>query len=130
MRVLLDTHTWLWWLSAPQQLNADTRALIADRANQLLLSVASTWEIAIKVSIGKLHLPGPLATFLPEQLRQDEIEVLGIDINHTFRVASLPHHHRDPFDRMLVAQALVESLPLVTADPLLRPYGATLIWAD
>jgi PIN domain nuclease of toxin-antitoxin system len=129
VRLLLDTHAWIWWLSAPDQLNAAARSLLADGANQLILSVASVWEIAIKVSIGKLQLPGPIDTFIPEQIRLDRIELLAVALPHSLRVASLPHHHRDPFDRMLVAQAMVESLPILTADPLLRPYGTDLIWA-
>jgi PIN domain nuclease of toxin-antitoxin system len=129
VRVLLDTHTWLWWLSTPELLNDSARAILGDRQNQLVLSTASAWEIAIKVSIGKLELPGPIDTFMTEQLRLDAIEVLGIELRHILHVVTLPHHHRDPFDRMLVAQAMVESLPVLTADSLLRPYGAALIWA-
>ena len=110
-------------------LNAHARSLLADRGNQLVLSVASTWEIAIKVSIGKLQLPGPVETFIPEQVRQDDTQILPVELRHTLHLVNLPHHHRDPFDRMLVAQAMVESLPLLTADPLLRPYGAPMVWA-
>lgn len=129
MRVLLDTHTWLWWLSTPELLNDSARSILGDRQNQLVLSIASAWEIAIKVSIGKLELPGPMDAFMSEQIQLDAIDVLGIELRHILRVVTLPHYHRDPFDRMLIAQAMVESLPVLTADSLLRPYGAALIWA-
>lgn len=105
MRVLLDTHVWIWWLSTPGQLNKEARTLLADPANQLVLSVASAWEIAIKVSIGKLQLPGPIETFVPEQIRQDGIELLPIELRHTLYLPRLPQHHRDPFDRILVARS-------------------------
>lgn len=129
MRFLLDTHVWIWWLGSPELLSAQTRAILADPESELSLSAASVWEMAIKVSIGKLQLPGPIDVFVPGQLSQDGIQLLPVQLSHALKVASLPHHHRDPFDRMLLAQAEVESLALITADPLLKPYGVRLVWA-
>src|SRR4051812_41279294 len=113
MRLLLDTHTLLWFLSDDPQLSPTAREHMEDPGNELFLSLASVWEIAIKVSIGKLALESPLEPFLPDQLHENDIQLLPISMAHTLRVASLPFHHRDPFDRLLVAQSLAEDLPVI-----------------
>lgn len=126
MRFLLDTHVWLWTLTAPQRLPPDTRSLLQDPVNQLVLSAASTWEIAVKYRLGKLPLPEPPARFIPPRLVRDGITELPIQHHHTLAVADLPQHHNDPFDRLLIVQAQIERLTLVSADQKLASYQLDL----
>lgn len=128
MRALLDTHSFLWFVSADPKLSSKAEGLISEGANELLLSVASVWEVAIKVSLGRLPLAAPVHEFIPEQLRRNWIDLLPIEASHTFEVARLPFHHRDPFDRLLIAQALVENLPIVSADSAFDDYKVERIW--
>jgi PIN domain nuclease of toxin-antitoxin system len=128
MNLLLDTHTFLWFIAGSENLSPKSRKLIENEANRVFLSAASLWEIAIKVSLGKLTLSEPFETLVPAQLEMNSIELLGISVSHTSRVASLPFHHRDPFDRLLVAQALTEEIPIVSADEKLDAYGVTRLW--
>ncbi len=123
MRFLLDTHAWLWSVAAPERLSSAARALLEDERNELVVSIASFWEVAIKHSIGKLVLPEPPGTYLPKLRDAADVEVLGIDLRHVIEVAGLEWLHRDPFDRMLVAQARVEHLTVMTADAQLAAYG-------
>ena len=116
MRALLDTQAFLWWVDDPSRLSRRARATIVSPENEVFLSIVSCWEIAIKVSLGKLRLKTTPDRFLPEQLAANAFGLLGLELNHVCRVASLPFHHRDPFDRLLVAQAHEESLTLVSAD--------------
>jgi PIN domain nuclease of toxin-antitoxin system len=102
--------------------------LLSDDNNQLYLSMASIWEIAVKVSIGKLNLSQPLETFLANQLETNNVNLLNITLPHAVRVATLPLHHRDPFDRLLVAQSLVEDLPLLSKDDMFDAYGVVRLW--
>lgn len=127
-RFLLDTHTFLWMTMAPDRLGTFARRHIEDPASQVLLSVASVWEITTKASLGKLELPGSVASFLDEQLAATRTSVLPITLQHAVRTADLPCHHRDPFDRLLVAQALYEKLPLLSGDPALDDYEVERIW--
>lgn len=129
MRALLDTHVWLWSLTEPNRLNAGARALFTDPGNELLLSAASAWEIAIKFSLGKLPLPEPPAQYVASRMAAQRITPLPISHAHALAVASLPPHHSDPFDRLLVAQSQIEGCHLVTADPRLKPYSFLSIWA-
>lgn len=129
MRVLLDTHALLWWVGDPQQLEAGARALIASRDAELLWSAASTWELGIKMALGKLRLPESLDRFVHRQIREQSLVGLPIYHDHAVRAAELPPIHRDPFDRMLVAQALVEDVPLLTRDVTLAGYGVECIRA-
>jgi PIN domain nuclease of toxin-antitoxin system len=128
MKLLLDTHTFLWFISGSEQLSPIARSLIEDSANQSVLSIASVWEMAIKVSLGKLTLGKAFEVLIPQQLQLNGITLLGIDLRHTAQVASLPFHHRDPFDRLLIAQAKIEQLPLVSSDSVLDAYAVTRLW--
>lgn len=128
MRVLLDTHIWLWMLTEPDRLG-DARPILGNARNDLLLSAASSWEIAIKYALGRLPLPEAPEGYVPSRIRSSGVTPLAVEHAHALAVASLPTHHRDPFDRLLVAQALLEGVPLVTADPALKPYGIELIQA-
>jgi PIN domain nuclease of toxin-antitoxin system len=128
MRLLLDTHTFLWWVQDARELSARARAAIADPDNECLLSLASCWEIAIKLSLEKLKLPTRIERFIPEQLAANGFRQLEIGFRHVARVATLPFHHRDPFDRLLAAQALVDVLTIVSIDPVFRRYGVKRVW--
>ena len=128
MNLLLDTHSFIWFVAGSTRLSASAREIMDVPANRLWLSVASLWEMAIKVSLGKLKLGQPLDKFLPEQLRVNSVELLGITLDHTLALAALPFHHRDPFDRLLIAQALVEGLPVISVDPAFDAYGVNRVW--
>jgi PIN domain nuclease of toxin-antitoxin system len=127
MKVLLDTHTFLWWITDDPQLSMGARETMEDPDNELFLSAASGWEIAIKARLGKLKLPDDLQGFVSEQLRINAIQVLPIQMAHALRVYTLPDHHRDPFDRLLVAQSQLEQLPILTDDPQIAQYSVTVI---
>jgi PIN domain nuclease of toxin-antitoxin system len=126
--VLLDTHVFLWWINDDPRLSGRAREVISDGGNDLLFSAASGWEIAIKAGFGKLKVSGDLGAYLTGQLSENSVQVLPVYLSHTLRVADLPHHHRDPFDRLLVAQALVEKLPLMSADPEISRYPVETVW--
>ena len=126
--VLLDTHVFLWWVDDAAALSKRARTAIADPANSCRLSLASCWEMAIKISLGKLKLPSPIERFVPEQLAANGFALLDIDFGDVARVARLPFHHRDPFDRLLAAQALDGALAIVSADTVFRKYGVKRIW--
>jgi PIN domain nuclease of toxin-antitoxin system len=128
MRLLLDTHTFLWWVADAPELSAAAKEAIREPDAGCWLSLASCWEMAIKQSLGKLRLPAPLPRFVPEQLAANRFQQLGIEFRHVARVASLPLHHRDPFDRLLIAQADAEDLVLVSADPAFDAYGVERLW--
>lgn len=128
MTLLLDTHAFLWWVEGAPALGRRARAAVSNPDNEVFLSVASCWELAIKLSLGKLRLTQSLERFIPEQLTRNGFALLGIEFRHVARVADLPFHHRDPFDRVLVAQALVDELAIVSADGVFRKYGVTVVW--
>ena len=123
MRLLIDTQCWLWMHLAPERFSDGTRALLLRTDTDVLLSVASIWEIVIKHSLGKLRLPEPVDRWIPSRIQLGETTVLAIEPAHALRVAGLPPAHRDPFDRMIVAQALVEDVPVLTADEVFAQYG-------
>jgi len=129
MRLLLDTHAWLWAQSQPGRLNERCRNLIADADETLLFSAASSWEIGIKFAVKKLDLPEPPALFVPKRLAQMGVTPLPVEHGHALHVAELPLHHRDPFDRLLIAQARLERATLVTADPRFLLYDVDVLWA-
>jgi len=128
VKLLLDTHTFIWWDTDPARLSLAALALCSDPANLLVLSVASLWEIQIKRQLGKLDLRLPLAGIVAQQRETNGMIILPIVQAHVLALEDLPPHHRDPFDRLLVAQALVEGATLVSADPVLKSYPAEVRW--
>ena len=127
MRLLLDTQVWLWMVATPERLAPPARALVTAADNELLFSAASAWEIAIKHALGKLTTPEPPDVFVPRLMAQLGITPLPVLHRHALHVATLPPRHRDPFDRLLVAQAQVEDVPILTADPAFERYDVDLI---
>lgn len=128
MDLLLDTHSILWYAFGSAKLSSKAKALIDDPANEKFLSIASPWEVGIKVSSGKLTVAKPVDAFFDDQIRLLSLQLLPISLAHVARISGLPFHHRDPFDRMLVAQSLTEGIPLVSADPVLDTYGIARLW--
>jgi PIN domain nuclease of toxin-antitoxin system len=128
VRLLLDTHTFLWFVNGDAKLSAHARTLIEDMTNERLFSIASIWEMAIKVSTGRLSFTSPFDTFVAEQTERNRIDLLPITIAHTSQTIDLPYHHRDPFDRLLIAQAIVERMPLVSIDTAFDDYPITRLW--
>ena len=128
MRALLDTHAFLWWITDHAQLSPRATAFIQAGTNELLLSAASGWELAVKTQLGRLQWSEPPERFIPKQMALNSIAPLPIALHHALHVRTLPGLHRDPFDRMLVAQAQVERLSIVTADPLVAQYQVKTIW--
>ena len=124
--VLLDTHALLWWIADDPQLSVKARKAIT--GGRCRFSLASCWETAIKASLGRLKLDRPLAQFFQEELTANGIKLLAIDFRHVMRVERLPFHHRDPFDRVLIAQALEEDFALVSKDERFDAYGVNRIW--
>lgn len=129
MRLLLDTECWLWSVREPDRLNQRAQELIDDSATELYLSVASIWEITIKNQIGKLPLPKAPEDYIPELLQLQRTKTLVIKPSHIYHLPRLPLLHRDPFDRLLIGQALTEDLTLLTGDKLIRQYKPPMIWA-
>ncbi len=129
MRLLLDTHVLLWFVSDLGKLQPGVREVIEDAGNDVFVSVVSAWEIAIKQSVGKLDLPEPAEAWVPMVLKTSELEVLDVDLRSTLRTRALPFHHRDPFDRLLVAQALEHGLTFCSRDAHLGAYGIPIIAA-
>ncbi len=128
MTLLLDTHAFLWFVWDDPQLSATAKAAIEDPSNRKLVSVASCWEIAIKAGSGKLTLDAPAAVFIPRELARNAFDLLEITLVHATAVESLPQHHKDPFDRLLIAQAQIEGIPIVSVDTAFDAYGIRRIW--
>jgi PIN domain nuclease of toxin-antitoxin system len=128
MILLLDTHTLLWFLRDDPLLSAMAKALIEDPSHRKFVSVASCWEIAIKVGLGKMQLTEPSRTLLGRELPANNLDLLSISLEHATEVERLAHHHKDPFDRLLIAQAMVEGIPIVSVDPAFDPYPVRRIW--
>ena len=127
MKFLLDTNCWLWLQTAPSRFNADLLGTLADHTSQRYLSSASVWEIAIKYAIGKLPLPQPPAIYIPDRMRINQAHELAITHLHAVTVAGLPPHHRDPFDRILIAQAQLEGMTLITSDTSIEQYDVSTV---
>jgi PIN domain nuclease of toxin-antitoxin system len=128
MRVLLDISSFLWFVAGSDRLSREAREIMEDFDNELVISVASLWEIAIKVSIGKLELLRQFDLFIPEKLEENEIEILHVTFCHLSEMIKLPFHHRDPFDRLIIAQSVSENLPLIASDRIFREYSIDIIW--
>jgi PIN domain nuclease of toxin-antitoxin system len=126
MKVLLDTHTFLWALSDPNRLSARAREAIA--SSQRFWSVASIWEVLIKVQSGKLPMPLPASDYLTSKMSANGVKALPVRLDHVLRVGELPMHHRDPFDRILIAQSQQEKMPVVTSDAIFARYPIEVIW--
>lgn len=128
MKLLLDTHAFIWWDSDPARLPPQVLALCQDPRNMLLLSVVSVWEMQIKLQLGKLRLALPLREIVEAQRQMNNVEILPITLEHVLALENLPVHHRDPFDRLLIAQAVVEEVALVSADPNIARYAVQVVW--
>jgi PIN domain nuclease of toxin-antitoxin system len=128
VKLLLDTHTFIWWDSEPDRLSPQALALCQDRRNILLLSVVSVWEMQIKLQLGKLRLALPLKEIIETQQQTNNIEILPVTLAHVLALENLPVHHKDPFDRLLVAQAMVEGAALVSGDPNIARYAVQIVW--
>ena len=128
MNLLLDTHAFLWFVNADAQLSKTTKTLIEDPGNRKWISIATCWEICIKSGLGKLKLGEKAATFLPRELTTNHFDLLEITLAHAIHVESLPHFHKDPFDRLLIAQSVVESIAIVSNEIQLDAYGITRFW--
>ncbi len=128
MKVLLDTHAFIWWDDDHTQLSSRALAICQDRENTILLSIASVWEMQIKIQLGKLKFSLPVEDKIQRQQEMNGLEILSISLKHVFTLDQLPHHHRDPFDRLLMAQCINEGIPMISYDSLLQPYPVQIIW--
>jgi PIN domain nuclease of toxin-antitoxin system len=126
--LILDTHVFLWWAEDSPRLSARARAVLSDGSTRPYWSVASTWELSIKVGLGRLRLPEPVLDYVLTRTARHGIDSLAVEHSHAARVAELPQHHDDPFDRLLIAQAIVEDVPVVTADPRFHDYAVRVVW--
>ena len=128
MNILLDTHAFLWFVADDLRLSNKARVLIESDESQPFLSIASLWEMAIKISLGKLKLEEPFENFIPQQLALNGIGILNLSLEHTAAISTLPFHHRDPFDRLIIVQARIENMPLVSIDPAFDAYQIERVW--
>jgi PIN domain nuclease of toxin-antitoxin system len=128
MKFIADTHAFIWFITDSPQLSAKAKELFESSDSERLFSMASIWEIAIKASLGKLSFKKPLNEFLPEQIAANSIQLLNISLSHALRIEKLPFYHRDPFDRMIIAQSLTESLPVLSKDITFDTYGIKRVW--
>ena len=130
MNLLLDTQVFLWWIDDDRRLGTGARAAIEDAGNRVVFSVVSAWEIAIKAGLGRLRTPPDLGAFLADQIAINGFHVLPVELVHAIKVRDLDNHHRDPFDRLLVAQAIAEDLTMVTSDSVVSRYPVTTLAAE
>lgn len=128
MRAMLDTHAFLWFVLNDPKLSTDARVTIEDASHEIFISPANSWEIAIKISCGKYHLKDSYEAFWQKGMNENNIALLPIALRHTAQLLSMPHHHKDPFDRLLIAQALAEKIPLIGSDGRFDAYGIQRIW--
>ena len=127
MKLLLDTHIFIWWADQPERLSPSTLSALEDEANELLLSVASVWEMQIKIQLGKLKLSLPLKELVKNQQETNDLTVSPVALTHVLALDALPYHHKDPFDRLLIAQGIEEGLTIVTADSQFSAYSVKLL---
>lgn len=128
MKLLLDTHIFIWWASEPERLSEKVLNLCEDSTNNLILSVVSVWEMQIKLQLGKIKLHMPLQDLIESQQQTNNIRIFPIELRHVLALENLPAYHKDPFDRLLIAQANVENLFLITKDPVFSEYPVKLVW--
>ncbi|MDZ8259958.1 type II toxin-antitoxin system VapC family toxin [Nostoc sp. ChiQUE01b] len=128
MRILLDTHTLIWFFQGHKSFSDKMRLLIEDQNNEKLISIASVWEMSIKQSIGKLSFSLPIKTFIEQQIAFNDFKLLNINLDHIDVITTLPLQHRDPFDRILIAQAMVEKIPIISIDIAFDAYLITRLW--
>jgi PIN domain nuclease of toxin-antitoxin system len=128
MNFILDTHTLIWWSIDPIRLSPQARNLLDDESNTLFLSIISVWEIQIKLQIGKLSLQMPLSELIKDHQETNDLQLLTIELTHIYALTNLPNHHRDPFDRLLIAQAIVEQVPIVSIDSAFDGYAIQRLW--
>ncbi len=128
MKALLDTNAFLWFISGSDRLTKNARNYITDFNNDLVLSAASLWDIAIKTSLGKLELLKPFDQLIPTQLEKNAIDILPIELNHISEIINLEFHHKDPFDRLIIAQGITEQIPVITNDAMFGKYPVKIIW--
>jgi PIN domain nuclease of toxin-antitoxin system len=128
MRYLLDTHAFIWWDNRRSQLSPKAPALCEDLENDIYLSIVSVWKLQIKLLLGKLTLPPPLEKTIEQQIAQNGLRILPLQLNHVYSIAHLPDLHKDPFDRLLLAQVLAEGLQFITADTEIKRYPVPTIW--
>jgi PIN domain nuclease of toxin-antitoxin system len=128
MRILIDTHVFIWWTSDSQKLSPRVYNLLTNPNTEALLSIISIWEMQIKLSLGKLQLKVSLPELVDDEIKRNRIELLQLDISHIYALSSLPQHHRDPFDRLLIAQSMSEGLEIVSVDENFDAYGVQRFW--
>ena len=128
MNLLLDTHVFIWWASEPTKLSSKVLELFEDTDNILVLSVASVWEMQIKMQLGKLDLNMPIEDLIESQQQANDIRILPVNLHHVYSLSTLPPHHNDPFDRLLIAQSNSEGFTLVSKDQKLKTYASNIIW--
>ena len=129
MRYLLDTGAWLWSVFEPERMSAEAHEVFGDRSQEVFLSAATSWEVAIKVAAGKLSLPEPPVSYVPSRMASQGLRPLIISHQHALAIWEMPLHHRDPFDRLLIAQARLEEMVLITNDSVFRRYPVNVLWA-
>jgi PIN domain nuclease of toxin-antitoxin system len=128
MKLLLDTHTFIWWANEPEKLSPKALAACQNDSNTLLLSVVSVWEMQIKMQLGKLKISRPIEELIKTQQQTNGLQILSVELAHVLSLSNLPSHHKDPFDRLLIAQANVEGATLVSMDPAFSSYGVKVLW--
>jgi PIN domain nuclease of toxin-antitoxin system len=128
MRILIDTHVFIWWTSDSQKLSSGVYNLLVDSNTDVILSIVSIWEMQIKLSLGKLQFKMPLPELVEDEIKRNRIELLQLDVSHIYTLSNLPLHHRDPFDRLLIAQSMSEKLEIVSVDEKFDMYGVQRFW--
>lgn len=128
MQFLLDTHTFIWWSISPEKLSLTVQSLLFDQNNPLFLSVASVWEMQIKLQLGKLQVNPSLPELIQSQITINNLEILSIDLTHIWTLATLNHYHKDPFDRLLISQSITENMPILSIDEIFDSYPTQRIW--
>ncbi|MGL5873583.1 MAG: type II toxin-antitoxin system VapC family toxin [Xenococcaceae cyanobacterium] len=128
MLALLDTNAFLWWVTDDERLSSQARGVISDPSNTLIFSIVSAWEIVIKANLGKLPLPEPPETYIPNRVSYYGFQTLTIEMKHVLHISKLESHHNDPFDRLLIAQSQVENIPIITIDRKISLYDVEVIW--